>query len=224
MGCPVAKVCKRSAGAALLKDPSQAVKLAQAVVHAVHLPVTVKMRLGTRRNPRAALSLAPRLEEEGADALCLHPRTLEQGFEGAAEWNYIGELKALVQIPVIGNGDISTGDDARRMREETNCDAVMIGRGAIGNPWIFRQAQAALNEIPDAGEHKPDMAQRARLAIEHLEALISRKGEQRGIKEFRKHAMSYLKRCAHARQMRAQFFELDKREAIKEFLTWIPSP
>lgn len=219
LGCPVRKVVRSGAGASLLEEPTRIINIVRSLRKAVSLPLTVKMRSGTRGNPMAAIEIAPKLEQEGVDAICLHPRTQEMAFSGLADWNLIGELKQCVSLPVIGNGDIRSGDDARRMMEQTGCDAVMIGRGAIGNPWLFRQARAALGEIPHEMNDTPTLDEVIQHTISHVEKMVERKGERKGIKEFRKHGISYLKRCPLARKNRAIFFELNNLDAIKEYLT-----
>ncbi len=221
LGCPVRKIVRGGAGAALLNSPELVVKLVHSVRGAISVPLTVKLRSGTERHPRAALELAPLLESEGVDAVCLHPRTLKQGFSGKADWSLIGELKSCIKIPVIGNGDILCGKDARQMMVETGCDAVMIGRGAVGNPWIFREARAALGEIHPEMPSQPSVAERINLAISHIETLVKRKGEERGVREFRKHAMYYFRGLREAGRLRSAIFRLRLLDEVKEFLTAI---
>lgn len=221
LGCPVRKIVRNGAGSGLLDEPQKVVSIVRALRKAVPVALTVKMRTGTSRNPNAARELAPLVEAEGVDAICIHPRTLEQSFGGKADWNLIGEIKSIIGLPVIGNGDILKGEDARRMREETGCDGVMIGRASIGNPWIFEQARAALGELNGKTVSPPTLHDRIELALRHIETMVERKGEARGIKEFRKHAMSYLRHCPFARQNRAEFFKLNRLQQIKQFLTGI---
>ena len=140
MGCPVPKVAVRAqAGAALLKSPDKIYDIVKAVVEVVDVPVTVKIRSGWDNNSINALEIAKVIEKAGASAICIHPRTRSQGYSGKADWSIIKKVKDAVRIPVIGNGDIKTADDAKRMLEETHCDAVMIGRGVLGNPWLIKQ-------------------------------------------------------------------------------------
>lgn len=221
LGCPVRKIVRNGAGSGLLDEPAKVISIVRALRKAVPVAFTVKMRTGTSRNPDAAMALAPLMEQEGVDAICIHPRTLEQSFGGKADWSLIRELKNIVGIPVIGNGDILKGEDARRMRKETGCDGVMIGRASIGNPWIFEQSRAALGEISGAPPKSPTLHDRIQLALNHIETMVERKGEARGIKEFRKHAMSYLRHCPFARQNRAEFFKLNRLLEIKQFLTGV---
>ncbi len=220
-GCPVRKVVRNGAGAALLNTPDLLCAMVREIRRAVSLPLCVKMRIGTAKYPRVALELGPRLADEGADALCLHGRTLEQVFTGKADWSVIGELKAGVGIPVIGNGDVLSGCDARAMVEQTGCDGVMIGRGALGNPWIITECMAALGEIPLNRSHQPTVRERMEMAIRHQEGLVRLKGEDHGIREFRKHAMSYMKGCPFPRQIRARVFHMSTLSEVKEFLTEI---
>ena len=139
MGCPVPKVAVRAqAGSALLKNPEKIYEIVKAVVGAVPIPVTVKIRSGWDQNHINAVEVAKIIEKAGAAAICVHPRTRSQGYSGKADWSIIKQVKDVVSIPVIGNGDIKTPEDAKRMLEETGCDAVMIGRGVLGNPWLIR--------------------------------------------------------------------------------------
>ncbi len=143
MGCPAKKVFKTGAGAALMRDPRKAGLVLRKVRAAVSVPLTIKMRSGWREQMNA-LQIAVLAEEEGIDAIIVHPRTVEQGFSGSADWRVIKEVKEVLKIPVIGNGDVRAAGDAARMLHSTGCDAVMIGRGAVGNPWIFRDIQSLM--------------------------------------------------------------------------------
>jgi len=220
-GCPARKVVRSGCGAALLDSPETIIQIVRSLRKVLTIPLTVKMRSGTERSPRAVLEIGPILEKEGVDAICLHPRTREQIFQGKADWSLIGELKGSVNIPVIGNGDVKTGTDARKMREETHCDGIMIGRGALGNPWLFMEAQSALGEIP--GERIPPdgFCDRIKLTLRHLKQMIQRKGEHTGMAEFRKHCVYYFKGYPGSREIRAEFFRLNRYEEAKEFLTTI---
>jgi len=221
LGCSVRKVVRSGCGASLLESPETLMSIARSLRKALTIPLTVKMRSGTERRPRCALEIGPMLEKEGVDAICLHPRTREQIFQGRADWRLIGELKGSVNIPVIGNGDVRTGTDARKMREETHCDGIMIGRGALGNPWLFMESQVALGEISRESVPPNTFGDRTNLALRHLEQMIHRKGEHTGMAEFRKHCVYYFTGYPGAREIRSKFFRLNRYEEAKEFLTRI---
>lgn len=171
MGCWVPKVCKTGSGAALLKDPVLAEQIVRKVVSAVKVPVTVKVRAGWDYSLFAAPELARRFQDAGAQMLTLHARFAKQGFEGHADWRLIEELRAAVQVPLIGNGDVKTPADALRMLRETGCDGVMVGRAAISNPWALAHIRCALTgETPP---HSPTLSERIEVALEHLRMMIA---------------------------------------------------
>ena len=167
MGCPVPKVAvKAQAGSALLKDPIKIYDIVSSVVSSVSVPVTVKIRSGWDSKHINAVEVAKIVEKAGASAICVHPRTRSQGYSGKADWNIIKEVKQSVSIPVIGNGDIKCPEDAKKMIDETNCDAVMIGRGVLGNPWLIRNTVSYL----DGGEITlPSINDRIDMCLKHLE-------------------------------------------------------
>lgn len=170
MGCWVPKVCKTGSGAALLKDPDTAEKIVQAVVRAVKIPVSVKVRAGWDYSLFAAPDLARRFQDAGIQMLTLHARFAKQGFEGEADWRLIESLRGAVQIPLVGNGDVKTPEDARRMIEATGCDGVMVGRAAISNPWALARIRAGLaGESLPAG---PTLSERIALALEHCQMQV----------------------------------------------------
>jgi tRNA-dihydrouridine synthase B len=171
MGCWVPKVCKTGSGAALLKDPVLAQKIVAAVVAAVRVPVTVKVRAGWDYSLFAAPDLARRFQDAGAQMITLHARFAKQGFDGEADWRLIGEMREAVTVPLVGNGDVKTPEDAVRMLKETGCDGVMAGRVAISNPWALTRISCALRgtDPPDA----PDLGERIRVAMEHLRMMIA---------------------------------------------------
>ncbi len=171
MGCWVPKVCKTGAGAALLKDPDQAEAIVKAVVNAVKIPVTVKVRAGWDYSLFAAPELAKRFQGAGVKALTLHARFAKQGFEGQADWTLIKQLREVLTIPLIGNGDVKTPDDARKMLAETGCDGVMVGRAAISNPWALQRIHAGLHNLPIPNE--PTIQERIDTALYHLRLMIS---------------------------------------------------
>lgn len=175
MGCWVPKVCKTGSGAALLKDPDTAEKIVAAVVNAVKVPVTVKVRAGWDYSLFAAPDLAKRFQDAGAQMLTLHARFAKQGFEGEADWTLIKQLREAVKVPLIGNGDVKTPDDARKMMRETGCDGVMVGRAAISNPWALRDIQLGLRGLP-AGP-PPTLDERIAVALDHLRLMVANEAE-----------------------------------------------
>ncbi len=201
MGCWVPKVCRQGSGAALLKEPGQALAVVEAVVAAVDVPVTVKVRAGWDYAHLASISLAPRFERAGAQAITLHARTAKQGFTGRADWSLIGEMKRAVRIPVIGNGDIHTPQDAERMFRETGCDGVMIGRAAIANPWFLAQVRDHLEgRLP---RPEPSFEERCRVALEHLNRHIAELGsEDRAVRSLRGQLPGYFRGFEGAARLR----------------------
>ena len=191
MGCPVPKIVKNGEGSALMRNLPLAKKIIEAVVKSAgDVPVTVKMRLGWDMGSICVIDLAKIAEDSGAAAICVHARTRSQMYAPSADWSYIKKVKEAVSIPVIGNGDIFSGADAKRMIEETGCDAVAIARGAMGNPWIFEEATALL-EGKIFSPISP--AQKIQGAIDHLDLLIKLKGEARAVPESRAHMDKYTK-------------------------------
>jgi tRNA-dihydrouridine synthase B len=178
MGCPVKKVVKKGAGSALMKDTERASAIVRSIKRATALPVTVKIRSGWNADSINCVDFARAMESAGADAIIIHPRTKAQEFRGSADWKLIGEVKRAIKVPVIGNGDVRTRDDAIRMLEETGCDGVMIGRGAVGNPWIFRK-------MLDPDYHGPSITERGESAARHLDMLCELAGEKIGVLNMR---------------------------------------
>lgn len=190
MGCPTPKIVSNGAGSALMKTPQLAGRVIESVARAVPIPVTVKIRKGWDSNLVNAAELARTAELSGASAITVHGRTREQMYSPPVDLDIIAEIKASVRIPVIGNGDISSPEDAKRMLQYTHCDLVMIGRGALGRPWVFRQIEDAL-----AGRKSPDdpsLEQRMKIMLEHIRLLVESKGEHIGMLEARKHAAWYM--------------------------------
>ena len=191
MGCPVPKVALRAqAGAALLKNPKKIYEIVKAVCESVNVPVTVKIRSGWDMNHINAVEVSQLCEKAGASAITIHPRTRSQGYSGKADWSIIKEVKDNVNIPVIGNGDIKTPEDAKKMLDETGCDAVMIGRGLLGNPWLIKNTLLLLDNedlIEVTPKDKIDMA------ILHLNYLLEFKDEKVSALEIRNHIAWYLK-------------------------------
>ena len=211
-GCPVRKVVNRGAGAALLKNPATFEKIVTAMVKAVSLPVTVKIRSGWNTGEWVDLEFARIAEACGAKAVFLHARSKTMVFSGAALWERIGLVKQAVTIPVIGNGDIRSADDGMRMKKETGCDGLMIGRGASGNPWIFNQIKQAL---ANSSPQPVSIDQRRETALSHIAMVRSHYGEKRAIKEMRKHVAWYLKGLKHATEYRDRVFRAKTTEELE---------
>ena len=209
MGCPVGKVV--SSGA-LMKDVPKALRVAEAVVRAVPVPVTVKMRIGWDRGHLNAVELARGLEGVGVAAVAVHGRTRVQMYSGRADWDAIAEVKQALRIPVIANGDIFKGEDAVRILKRTGADMAMIGRGVFGNPWIFRQAQAALEgrEIPPI----PPLAERCDAAVRQIELAAADKGEKIAVLEARRHYCWYLKGVPYANYYKEQIVRMNTLEDV----------
>ena len=210
MGCPVNKVVSNGEGSALLKNPELAGKIVEAVVKAVDIPVTVKIRTGWDSNSINCVEMAKRLEASGASLICVHGRTREQQYTPYADWTQIARVKEAVSVPVIGNGDIFEPTDALKMLQETGCDGVMIGRGALGNPWIFENT---INLFEGRNERKISVNEIVDTALWHLELMIQSKGERAGIAESRKHLGWYMKGVRGAAELRNR---INCAESLKE--------
>lgn len=217
MGCPVPKVVRNGEGSALMKNPKLVYELVSATVKAIKKPVTVKIRKGFDDEHVNAVEIAKIIEEAGAAAVAVHGRTREQYYSGKADWEIIRQVKEAVSIPVIGNGDVTSGEKAIALRKQTGCDGVMIARGAQGNPWIFSELleyerSGKLPERPDVEEIKKTMLRHARLQIEY-------KGDFTGIREMRKHVAWYTKGLHGAARLRDQINQVESYAELENLLT-----
>lgn len=218
MGCPVPKVAvSAQAGAALLKNPDRVYEIVKSVVEAVSIPVTVKIRSGWDKNSINAIEIAKVCERAGASAICVHPRTRSQRYEGLSDWNIIKEVKESISIPVIRNGDIRSVDDAKRMIELTNCDAVMIGRGVLGNPWLIRDI---VNYLEDGALPKViSKDEKIDMCIKHMNYLLSFKDEKTAVLEMRSHIAWYLKGLDGVNEVKREIFKATTEKDVLEILT-----
>jgi tRNA-dihydrouridine synthase B len=216
-GCPVKKVVKRNGGSGCLKDLDLVETLIRAVDDATSLPTTVKIRSGFNEQTRDPVAIGLRCQDAGAQALCIHPRTRADMYSGEARWDEIRAVTEALDIPVIGNGDIRTGDDARRMRDETGCAGIMIARGSHGDPWIFAQARAALDG--DAVPRDPEIEERFEICLEHARnAIAFEQNPERAIIDFRKHLGWYTKGLPNGRQLRTELFQASELKHVEVLL------
>lgn len=216
MGCPVPKVVKNGDGAALLVDSKQVYEVTKAVVENSSKPVTVKIRKGLTPQNINAVENALAIEAAGAKAITVHGRTRNQYYGGKADWDIIAEVKSAVSIPVIGNGDVFSASDGIRMLKETGCDAVMVARGAMGNPWIFRDLASEYKGEPQASP--PTREEKISMMLEHLELLCKLKGEEIAVKEFRKFVVWYTKGMRGCSRVRQEINHVNTKEQMKEVL------
>jgi len=216
MGCPVPKIVNNGEGSALMKNPILAGQIVSEMVKATKLPVTIKIRSGFDAEHINAPEIAKIAEESGAAAVAVHGRTRQQYYSGHADWDVIARVKDSVNIPVIGNGDILTPQDVIKMKEQTGCDAFMIGRGARGNPWIFHELQEYFKtgRIPD----RPDIYEVKRMMLRHADLMIALKGEYTGIHEMRKHVAWYSAGLKDSARLRNLINQVESYHEMKELL------
>lgn len=214
MGCPAPKVAMNGGGASLMKNPLLASEIVKAVASAVEIPVTAKIRKGWDSDSINAVKMAEILEKNGAAAITIHGRTRQEMYSGRVDLDIIRQVKAAVSVPVIGNGDVTDEQSAAIMFEKTNCDAVMIGRGALGNPWVFQKINAYFNECRVIPE--PSLAEKMTVMLKHIKQLIEYKGEYTAMREARHHAAYYTKGLRGGAKFRAEMGSLESFEQLQE--------
>lgn len=214
MGCPAPKIVKENSGSALMKTPELCGEIVRSVKQACSLPVTVKIRAGWNSSNMNAPEVARICSQAGADAITVHGRTKEQGYSGNNNLDIIKKVKESVSIPVIGNGDVVSVESAKRMLEHTNCDLIAIGRGSMGNPWIFSQ----INSWYKNGSFQEDIPAHEKSSVikEHIEKMCKYKGESTGIKEARKHMAAYIRGIPHAAELRKRVFVAENKSQLME--------
>jgi nifR3 family TIM-barrel protein len=215
MGCPVRKVVNTGAGSALLREPERVRAIIRGVRRATPLPLTIKIRIGWQADEPNFLEIARIAEAEGCDAITLHPRSQAQMFDGDADWSKIAELKQSVNIPVIGSGDLFSAGDIIAMMEQTGCDGVMVARGALGYPWIFREA---LDILAGREPHLPTPPEKLATALRHLELFVDLAGERVAVQEMRKHLSWYSRGLTGATRFRTMVNIIEERETLIQAL------
>lgn len=224
LGCPVPKITGPGGGSALLAEPDTAKKIFEDVVKNVkNIPVTVKMRKGfADPSGEEAVKIAKMAEDAGLNAVTVHGRTRVQGYSGQADWEAIGKVKKAVKIPVFGNGDVTSGEDAKRLMEVSGCDGVMIGRGALGNPWLYRLIDSVLNGGGPVAE--PSLDEKKKAALKHLELEIETEGEKIGVLKFRRIACWYFKNCPGAAGLRDKVNLAQTAQAMRQIIEGFSYP
>ena len=216
MGCPVPKVAGNGEGSALMKNPKLVEEIVSKTAKAIKKPVTVKIRKGFDDEHINAVEIARIAESAGAAAVAVHGRTREQYYSGKADWDIIRQVKEAVKIPVIGNGDVTSPEAARQLMETTGCDGIMIGRGAQGNPWIFRQILHWMETGEE--EPKPDLEEVKSMILRHARMLVEYKGAYTGIREMRKHVAWYTAGYPNSAKLRARVNEIESLEALEHLI------
>lgn len=214
MGCPAPKIAMNGGGASLMKKPELAYEITKAVVQAVNIPVTVKIRKGWDEESVNAVEMAELAEKAGASAVAVHGRTRQQMYSGSVDFDIIAQVKKAVGIPVIANGDIKDEQSAAIMLEKANADAIMIGRGALGNPWVFSKINAYLDECRVLPE--PSVTQKMAVMLKHIQKIIEYKGEYTAMREARHHAAYYTKGMRGGAKLRAEIGKLERFEQLQE--------
>lgn len=220
MGCPVPKIVNNNEGSALMKQPKLVGEIVSAMVKATEIPITVKIRKGFDENRVNAVEIARIIEESGASAVAVHGRLRSEYYSGQADWDTIRQVKEAVHIPVIGNGDLTSPQDVLRMREETGCDAFMIGRGAKGKPFIFSQMKTYFEKgyIPE----KPSLSDMVQVMLRHAHMMVEYKGEFTGIHEMRKHVAWYTTGYPRSSKLRDQVNHVESFQELEELLwSWV---
>jgi len=217
MGCPAEQVVKTGAGAELMRSPDRVKRILTEVRRVIQIPLTIKIRSGWDQEQINAVEISKTAEDSGIDAMTIHPRTKAQGFRGRADWNLIGDVKRAVKIPVIGNGDVTSSLLAKKMQKDTGCDAVMIGRGALGNPWIFGPEESEF--LKEKSTIWPSPEERRRVIDRHYSLLQDFYGEERALREIRRHAVWYSRSLPSSASFRAALAGLREKNALFEAIS-----